>query len=77
MIDRKKLPNANRLSAAIVAAMLGAFALPQLALAQDSANQGTQQAQDDEDSADKAQEMEKVVVTGSLIPQSQIETFPR
>ena len=75
MIDRKKLPNANRLSAAIVAAMLGAFALPQLALAQDSANQGTQQAQDDEDSADKAQEMEKVVVTGSLIPQSQIETF--
>lgn len=79
MINRKKLPNANRLSAAIVAAMIGSFAMPQFALAQDTAAPAAsaapteQQTQDDED--DKTQEMEKVVVTGSLIPQSQIETF--
>lgn len=76
MINRKKLPNANRLSAAIVAAMIGAFVLPQFALAQDSAAATSQQAQEGEDDAKDADKaMEKIVVTGSLIPQTELETF--
>lgn len=78
MIDRRSLPKTNRLSAAILAAMLGSLALPQFVMAQDTAPAAEDSASD-EDSAkksdDSTQEMEKVVVTGSLIPQSQIETF--
>lgn len=83
MIDRKKLPNTNRLSAAILAAMLGSFVLPQFALAQDSANETAPQTSDSKDKAkdkakakdEDAQSMEKVIVTGSLIPQTELETF--
>lgn len=68
----------SRLSAALLAALL----LPAgMALAQDADQSGnqesTQQSSSDQDQQDEIQEtqLEKVVVTGSLIPQSQIETF--
>ena len=70
MTLRRERPAVRRLSAAILAAMLAQFAVP--ALAQETAQTGEDEARtEDED----ARELDKVIVTGSLIPQTQIETF--
>ena len=53
-------------------ALAAALMLPAAAFAQDqaAANTGTQQKSDE-----KAKNLDKVTVTGSLIPQTQVETF--
>ena len=63
MTYRKRTPKKSRLSAALFAALL--IPASGLALAQDATDTG-----EDED----VTTLDKVVVTGSLIPQSQIET---
>lgn len=68
----KGRPRANtlkpsRLSAALLAALMLSTGPAALALAQDQNGET--------DGTDKAMQLDRVVVTGSLIPQSQVETF--
>ena len=63
----------SRLSAALFAALV--MPVAGVAFAQDAATAPDQTSQDQTSTTNKATTLDKVVVTGSLIPQTQLETF--
>jgi outer membrane receptor protein involved in Fe transport len=63
----------SRLSAALFAALV--MPVAGAAFAQDAATAPDQTSQDQTSTTNKATTLDKVVVTGSLIPQTQLETF--